>query len=547
MAMHIPKVGLQTMMKDGAKHYSGLEEAVYRNIQACKEISNIVRTSFGPNGMNKMIVNHLDKLFVTNDAATIIRELEVEHPAAKMIILASQQQEHEVGDGTNFVIIFAGKLLEKAEALLKMGVAVADVIDGFEQACDKALEILKGLVCHTVEDVRNKEQTTRALRTCLASKQEGYEDFLAKLVVDACIDILPKEKTRKPFNVDNVRVCKILGAGVLSSRVLRGIVFTRAAAGIITSQDDAKIAVYTADLDYAFTETKGTVLLKTAAELKTYSKDEEALLEKTIKDIKDAGVNVIVTSGKLGDMALHFCNRMGIMVVKINSKFDLRRLCRATRAVALPKLIAPTSHETGHCDHVELEEIGDTTVTIFRQDDLDSAVSTIIVRGATDNIMDDVERAIDDGVNNFKALTKDHRYVPGAGATEIELALKLQQHGDSCAGLEQYAIKAFGEALEVIPHTLAENVGMRAKELVSKLYAAHQGGDVNVGLDNSGEKDAIKNVAEDYIIDHFLTKHWGLIYATRAACTVLRVDQIIMAKKAGGPKPPKQNNNWDED
>eukprot|EP00045_Choanoeca_perplexa_P001713 m.21307 g.21307 ORF g.21307 m.21307 type:complete len:547 (-) comp11122_c0_seq1:78-1718(-) len=546
MAMHIPKVGLQTMMKDGAKHYSGLEEAVYRNITACKEIANIVRTSFGPNGMNKMIVNHLDKLFVTNDAATIIRELEVEHPAAKMVILASHQQEHEVGDGTNLVIILAGKLLEKAEALLRMGVAVADVIAGFEQAAEKAAEILPTLACHTVDNLREKEQTITALTTCLASKQAGHEDFLAKLITDACVDVLPKEKTRKPFNVDNVRVCKIVGSGVLSSRVVRGIIFTRSAAGIVRQASDAKIAAYTADVDYAFTETKGTVLINSAAELKQYSKDEEAQLEEQIRAIKDAGVQVIVTTGKVGDMALHFCNRMNLMVVKINSKYELRRLCRATRTTALPRLIPPTPQETGHCDHVELDEIGDTTVTIFRQNDLDSAVSTIIVRGATDNIMDDVERAIDDGVNNFKALTKDQRYVAGAGATEIELALQLANYGDTCAGLEQYAIKAFAEALEAIPHTLAENAGGRAKEVVSKLYAAHQAGDKSAGLDNETDNVGVKNAAEAKILDHLMTKHWALTYATRAACTVLRVDQIIMAKKAGGPKAPKQQH-YDED
>eukprot|EP00730_Choanoeca_flexa_P016018 TRINITY_DN7489_c0_g1_i1.p1 TRINITY_DN7489_c0_g1~~TRINITY_DN7489_c0_g1_i1.p1 ORF type:complete len:547 (+),score=177.95 TRINITY_DN7489_c0_g1_i1:85-1725(+) len=546
MAMHIPKVGLQTMMKDGAKHYSGLEEAVYRNIGACKEIANIVRTSFGPNGMNKMIVNHLDKLFVTNDAATIIRELEVEHPAAKMIILASQQQEHEAGDATNFVIILAGKLLEKAEALLRMGVAVVDVINGFEQAIDKATEILPSLVAHTVDNLREKEQTVTALSTCLASKQAGYEEFLAKLITDACVDVLPKEKTRKAFNVDNVRVCKILGSGVLTSRVVRGIVFIRSAAGIVTQADNAKIAAYTADVDYTFTETKGTVLIQSADELKKYSKEEEAQLEEQIQAIIDAGVNVIVTTGKVGDMALHFCNRKGLMVVKINSKYELRRLCRATRTTALPRLTPPSAQEMGHCDHVELDEIGDTTVTIFRQDDLDSAVSTIIVRGATDNIMDDIERAIDDGVNNFKALTRDQRYVPGAGATEIELALQLAQYGEQCAGLEQYAIKAFAEALEVIPHTLAENAGGRAKEVVSKLYAAHQGGDKNVGLDNETDNVGVKDVAEAKILDHMMTKHWAMVYATRAACTVLRVDQIIMAKKAGGPKAPKQPQ-YDED
>lgn len=547
MAMHIPKVGLQTMMKDGAKHYSGLEEAVYRNINACKEIANIIRSSFGPNGMNKMIVDHLDKLFVTNDAATIIQKLDVEHPAAKMVIDASGQQEHEAGDGTNFVIILAGKMLEKAEHLLRMGVAVADVIAGFEMACEKAQEILETLVCHTVEDPRDVETVAQALETCIGSKQAGLEQFIAKLVAEACLRILPKETTRLPFNVDNVRVCKVLGSGVTSSTVLRGMVFTRGAAGVVSSAENARMAVYTADVDYGFTETKGTVLINSADELKQYSINEEQLLEQNIKGIKDAGVDVIVTSGKIGDMALHFCNRMDIMVVKTNSKFELKRLCRATRTTALPRFSPPAPSEIGHCDHVELKEIGDTTVTIFRQDDVQSAVSTIVIRGATANIMDDVERAIDDGVNNYKALTQDGRFVPGAGAAEIELALQLSSFGDTCAGLEQYAIKAFAEALEVVPQTLAENAGVKPKELVSKLYAAHQGGNKNAGFDNDTDSsEDIKDVVAANILDLYHTKRWGITYATQAACTVLRVDQIIMAKRAGGPKPPKQGN-YDED
>eukprot|EP00049_Salpingoeca_infusionum_P027564 m.33167 g.33167 ORF g.33167 m.33167 type:complete len:548 (+) comp9593_c0_seq1:222-1865(+) len=536
MAMHIPKVGLQTMMKDGAKHYSGLEEAVFRNINACKEMSQIIRTSFGPNGMNKMVLNHLDKLFVTNDAATIIRELEVEHPAAKLLILASQQQEHEIGDATNFVIILAGRLLEKAEGLLKMGLKPPEVIAGFELAVAKAYEILPELVCHKITECRDKDIVKAGLKTSIMSKQNGLEDFLSDLVTDACVDILPKEKTRKPFNVDNVRVCKIPGRGVLASQVVRGMVFTRSVDSYVTKCEDAKIAVYTAPLDAAYTETKGTVLLNTAEELKSFSKGEENLLEQQILAIKEAGANVIVTGGKVGDMALHFCNKFGMLVVKLNSKFDLQRLCRATGATAQPKLLPPQPQELGHCSVVAVEEVGDTTVTVFRQMDLNSAVSTIVVRGATRNVMDDVERAVDDAVNNFKAITKDGRFVAGAGATEIELASRIATYAETYPGLEQYAIHAFAEALEVIPATLAENSGVKQQEIIASLYAAHQAGQLYGGVDVDAETPTVIDASEKGIWDSYLAKSWGLKYATQAACTVLSVDQIIMAKRAGGPK-----------
>lgn len=546
MAMHVPQTqGVKSMLKDGTKHFSGVEEAISRNITACRDIATIVKTSFGPNGMNKMIINHLDKLFVTSDAATIINELEVEHPAAKLLVLASQQQEAEVGDGTNFVIIFAGKLMEKAQGLLHMGLAPAEIISGYELAAEKALELLPDLVCHTMENFRDEAAAAKALVPCLSSKLPGREEFMAKLVAKACVDVCPKADANKHFNVDNVRTVKIPGQGVLSSSVIRGMVFHRTSNSTVTTAKDAPVAVYQCALDWMQTETKGTVLIKNAEELKSFSKGEEEMLEQQIKDIADSGAKVLVTNGKIGEMAQHFMNRFGLLSVKLTSKHDLRRLCQATGATPLPRLTPPAPSELGKCSEVVVQEIGDTVVTVFRQND-DSAVSTIVVRGATANIMDDVERAIDDGVNVYKLLTLDQRMLPGAGATEIELARQLFPFANKHKGLEQYSIAAFAEALEAIPHALAENAGIKAQDVVSRLYAAHEKGEKNAGFDNQAEEPAVTDVAAAGILDNFKTKYWGLRFATNAAATILRVDQIIMAKKAGGPKPPKQNYSDDD-
>ncbi|CAH3121407.1 unnamed protein product [Pocillopora meandrina] len=543
MALPVPKTMFQHMLKEGAKHYSGLDEAVFRNITACRQFTQITRSSLGPNGMNKMVVNHLEKLFVTNDAATIIKELEVQHPAAKMLVLASQMQEQEVGDGTNFVLVFAGALLDAAEELLRMGLSPPEVIQGYEKACKKALEILPELSCSGLSDMRDKEEVIKALKTAVGSKQYGNEDFLAKIITEACVSVLP-EKT--PFNVDNVRVAKILGSGLHSSEVVQGMVFKREVEGDINSLQNAKIVAFSCPLDAMTTETKGTVLIRNAEELKSFSKGEEEQLEKQIKAIVDTGVNCIVTGGKVAEMALHFCNKFNILVVRLTSKFDLRRLCRSVGATILPKFTTPTSEEIGYCDEIKVAEIGGTSVTIFKQEREETAVSTVVIRGSTENIMDDIERAIDDGVNTFKALTRDDRFVPGAGATEIELAKQISSFGETCAGLEQYAIKSFADSLEVIPKTLAENAGVKATEVISKLYAAHQAGDKNAGFDNESGGAAIKDAVKAGILDLYLVKYWALKFATDAAVTVLRVDQIIMSKPAGGPKP-KDNPNWDED
>uniref|UniRef100_A0A667XPB8 T-complex protein 1 subunit theta n=1 Tax=Myripristis murdjan TaxID=586833 RepID=A0A667XPB8_9TELE len=492
MALHVPKApGFAQMLKDGAKHYSGLEEAVFRNIRACKELAQTTRTAYGPNGMNKMVINHLEKLFVTNDAATILRELEVQHPAAKMIVMASHMQEQEVGDGTNFVLLFAGALLELAEELLRMGLSVSEVITQ-----------------HTA------------------------------------FSIFPESGN---FNVDNVRVCKILGCGLTASSMLHGMVFKKETEGDITSVKDAKIAVFSCPFDCTVTETKGTVLIKNADELMNFSKGEEDMMDAHVKAIKEAGANVVVTGGKVADMALHYANKYKLMVVRLNSKWDLRRLCKTVGAVALPRMTRPTPEEMGHCDSVYLTELGDTQVVVFKHEKEDGAISTLVIRGSTDNLMDDIERAVDDGVNTFKVLVRDKRLVPGAGATEIELAKQITSYGESCPGLEQYAIKKFAEAFEAVPRALAENSGVKGNELISKLYAVHHEGNKNMGFDIEGEGPSVKDMLEAGILDPYLVKHWGIKLATNAAVTVLRVDQIIMAKPAGGPKAPEARKDWDEE
>jgi len=344
--MHVPKApGFASMLKEGAKHYAGLEEAVYRNISACMQLSKSTRSAFGPNGMNKMVINHLEKIFVTNDAATMLKELEVEHPAAKMLVFASKMQEQEAGDGTNWVLMFAGALLEHSEQLLKMGLSVPEIVDGFRLAHAKAEEILPQLVCDKVKDIRDKEEVVKAIRSSIMSKQFGNEDFIANLVAEACISILP---VNSGFNVDNIRVCKIEGSGLQSS-------------------------------------------------------------------------------------------------------------------------------------------------------------------------------------------------------TEIELARRIAQYGETLPGLEQYSVKKFGEALEVFPITLAENAGIKSTELIAKLYAEHQyEGGVRMGYDVDGSGVATVDAMQKGILDLFLVKLWGLKFATNAASTVLKVDEIIMAKPAGGPKPQKKAG-WDED
>ncbi|KAI9731241.1 MAG: T-complex protein 1 subunit theta [Claussenomyces sp. TS43310] len=547
MSLNIPNAPNAGLFKQGYQNYESEDGAVLRNIDACRTIASTVQTSLGPYGRNKIVINHLQKMILTSDAATILRELDVVHPAAKLIVMASQQQEAEMGDATNLVIVLAGELLKKAEDLLRMGLKTSDVVTGYERAQKFALETLEELVVDKVEDVRSQSELAKAIRTVVASKQSGTEDFLADMVAEAVLAVLPKNPIA--FNVDNIRVVKIMGGSLEQSRVVKGMVLGREPDGSVKKATRAKVGVFSCPIDTSQTETKGTVLLHNAKEMLDFTKGEESQLETAIKELHDSGLRVVVAGATVGELAMHYLNRYGILVVKILSKFELRRLCRVVGATPLARLGAPMPDEMGSVDVVETLEIGGDRVTVFRQEHGTTRTATLVLRGATQNHLEDIERAVDDGVNAVKAITRDARLVPGAGATEMQLVERIQAFGERTPGLPQYAIKKFAEAFEVIPRTLAESAGLDATEVLSRLYTAHhKKDDWTTGVDIENEDGSGTLDAKDEgILDLMISKSWAIKLATEAARTVLSVDQIIVARQAGGPKPPGPNPNWDED
>lgn len=557
MALPVPRApGFQAMMKEGSRYYRGIDEAVLRNIEACSELCRTLKSAYGPKGLNKMVVNHIEKLFVTSDAGTIMRELEIEHPAAKILVMASQRQEQEVGDGTNFVMQLAGSLLDKAAELIRMGLKPTEIIDGYELAASKIIDgYLKDTIVCEVKDIRNEQSVAPALKTAIASKQYGNEEFLARLVAEACISILPASQTSGDlpeekdisFNVDNIRICKILGSGVSQSHIINGMVFKKHVEGAHGSVKNAKIAVFNCPIDVAATETKATVLIKNADELTNFSQGEEEHLEGQIKAIADTGAKVIVSGAKFGSLGLHYVDKYKMTAVRLTSKFDLKRICKAVGATALLKLQAPTQDQLGYCDEVSIDEIGDTPVVVFKTSEKKSKICTIIVRGSTDNIMDDVERALDDGINVFKMLTRDGRLVAGAGATELELWRQVSQFARTLPGLEQYSVSKYAEALQAVAAAVAENAGIKSKEALTILTASHQNGEKYAGIDIESETPEVLNAKEANLLDLHAAKYWGIKFATSAACTILQVDQIICAKPAQGPKPPQSKGAaWDD-
>lgn len=410
-------------MKDGARHYSGLEEAMFRNIEACQQLSKMTRSALGPHGLNKMVINYLEKLFVTSDAATIIKECDVHHPAAKMIAQAAKMQENECGDGTNLLISLSGELMTQAESLLKMGLHPSEILIGYEKAGKEAMRLIEELEAFKPENLRNHEELVKCIRSTIASKQFGLEDFLSKLIAEAAIHAMPERASN--FNTDNIRVQKILGGGIHDSEVVHGIVVVRGSETTIRSVEKAKVAVFNTNIEMQQGETKGTVLLQNAEDLLNYTKGEEDAFEGFIKGLAEAGVQVVVGSGSMSELAVHFFEKYGIMAIKIMSKWELKRIARAVGATPIVKLTTPSAEEMGYADDVRFKEISSRWCTVFRRDQDENKMATIVLRGSTNAMLEDTERAIDNGVSTIKSLIRDGRMVAGAGATELYIGSEI--------------------------------------------------------------------------------------------------------------------------
>ena len=591
--------GIGGLLKQGHTTQEGVDEAVSKNIEAAKQLGRIVHSSMGPNGMvrrravdprgarasprrrralvraslsrarargargdrpsqplsslsrlrarrarapqNKLVINHLEKTIVTSDCATIVRELEVAHPAARMITLAAEMQEQEAGDGTNLVIAFASELLKHSEDLLRQGLHPSEIVEGFKAAQAKCLELLPSCVCHEVRDLRDVKQLAEIVTPVVCAKQPGYEGVLAPIIAEACTMVMPPASSgKKPsVNSDSVRIAKLPGSSIGMSRVMQGMVVLRDTETTIKSLANAKVCAFGCGLEQSQTESKGTVLLRNADELLNYNNTEEAHLEGVIKSIADSGVGLAIVGGSISEMALHFLEKHKVAALKIQSKWELRRLCMSTGATAMVRLGAPTPEEMGSLATLDVQEVGGRKITVLTQGaGDDSRIATIVLRASTNSMLSDLERACDDGINTVKALCKDARCVAGGGATEIELAHQIQTFGKASSGLDQYAIGKFGEALECVPRVLAENSGRDAIKVLSALYDAHKKGEKGAGV--HVDDGSVVDQAAAGVHDSLFVKESAINLAADAAITVLRVDLIIMAKAAGGPKAPPQ-------
>ena len=525
------KQSFGSFFKEGTRYFNGTDEVLLRNIDAVVDLSQLTRTSLGPNGMKKIIKNHFGKLYVTGDCATILHEAEIQHPAAKMLVNASQMQAEQIGDGTNFVITFAGECLNLAAQLIRAGINSKDIVAGYQAALAKALEILPSLNVHQVKDMRNHDEVVKAIKTSLSSHQFLNSDHLADLVATACIQANQNPKLK--FSVDNVRVAKALGGSIDDSFVVKGFAVKREVMGTIRKMENCKLAVFATSFDLPESDTKMQTVFKSGEEMSNYNLSQEKRMDEIVSSIAEKGVNVVVCQSKITEMAMHFLEKHNIMALQLPSNWDIKRLCRCVKALPLLRISQPQDDEIGHCKLCEVKEVGSTPLVIFEAEN--SEVSTIIVRGATPNVIDDVERSIDDAVNSYLVMTEYPQLVPGAGACEMELSCQIAKWAEARPGMDQYGARKFAEALEVIPKTIAETCGLKIADFLAKLRAAHNKGDKNACVDvvDLQVGDAVKLG----VLDVTHVKEWALKFAVDVVVTLLRVDQICMSKPAGGPAP----------
>lgn len=534
--------GFQNLLKEGYRHYAGLEEAILRNIEACKGVSNITKTSYGPNGMKKLVVNHLDKIFVTNDAATILREIEVHHPAAKLIAMAAMMQKEDHGDFTNYVVTLAGELLNQAEILIRTGLHPSDVISGYELALEATLELLTTKVSLDIKDVKTDDKVVNVLESTLAPKIPTYYRFFSKLLTQAC-RTLTSENGRS-FVGENLRLVKILGGNLEQSEFVNGFVIPRYPESTGKEVvEKAKVVVYNVPFDPQEAETKGTILIKNADDLLNFTKTEEVFAEKLVKGVVDSGATVVVAGGSISDICLHYLNKYGLMVVRLMSKWDVKRLCTCINANPVAKLRPPTQEELGYCDVVKVREVGSTKITVFEKNSVNSQLGTLILRGSTQATMDNVERALENGVSAYKQVLHDGRYLSGAGSIEAYIANNIETLANSKTGLKQYSCLKYGQAFEVVPKILLDNSGLNSNTELPTLLTQNNE-EVSRGVDVFNGK--IADNSELQVYDSLAAKLNAIRLATNTALTVLRIDQIIVAKPAGGPKM-KEKKGWDND
>ena len=516
------------ILKEGTTRTRG-RDAQRTNIMVARVIAEAVKSTLGPKGMDKMLVDTIGDVVVTNDGATILKEMDVEHPTAKMMVEVAKTQENEVGDGTTTAVVLAGELLKNAEELLDQDVHPTIIANGYRMAAEKAQEILQEIAEDI--DVEDDAFLKKIAMTAMTGKgAELAKEYLAELVVKAVRAVAEKENGKYIIDTDDIKLEKKEGGAVEDTELINGIVIDkeRVHPGMPRKVKDAKIALINAPLEIEKTEFDAEIRITDPNQLKAFIDEEERMLREMVEKIKSSGANVLFCQKGIDDLAQHYLAKEGIFAVRRVKKSDMEKLAKATGATIVTNIDDLGEKDLGYAGIVEEVKIGDDEM-VFVRECKDPKSVTILIRGGTEHIVDEVERALEDCLGVVPAAIRDGKVLAGGGAPEIELALRLRDYAKTVGGREQLAIEAFADALEVIPRALAENAGLDPIDMVVALRAKHEKekNGHRFGLDvYEGE---VKDMLAEGIVEPLSVKSQAIDSASEVAVMILRIDDVIAA------------------
>jgi len=522
------------LLKDGASETKG-REAQKNNIQAAKIIAEIVQSSLGPRGMDKMLVDSLGDVTITNDGATILKEIDVQHPAAKMLVEISKTTDNEVGDGTTSVVILAGALLENAESLLNQDVHPTIIVDGYRKAAKKAIQFLQDIAEKISANDRSilLKVAKTSMQTKLVRKDS---DQLSDLTVKAVLAVANKDGEKFSVDDDDIKVEKKAGASIKDSKIIQGIVLDKEIVhgGMPKTIVDAKIALINTPLEISKTETDAKINITNPQQLKAFLDEENRMLKTMVDKVIGSGANVVLCQKGLDDMAQHYLTKAGVLAVRRIKESDLTKLAKATGARIVTNLDDLFEKDLGTAELVEERKIEEDR-WVFIEGCKHPKSVTLLLRGGSQRVVDEVERSIHDAIMVVKDVMENPSIVAGGGAPETFAATKIRSWAKSLEGREQLAAEKFADALETIPLTLAENAGMDPIDTLASLRSRQIKGEKWTGVDVM--KARIANMKSSDIIEPLLVKLQIVSAASEAACMILRIDDVVAIAKSAGPPP----------
>jgi thermosome len=523
------------VLKEGSSRSKG-REAQHTNIEAAKIVAETVKSSLGPKGMDKMLVDSFGDVTITSDGRTILDEMDIQHPAAKMMVEVAKTQDNEAGDGTTTAVIISGELLNKAQELIEKNVHPTIIIDGYKKASEKALEVLEKIAIQV--DLNSQDYLKKVAITSMASKLVAeHKEYLADLAVKAILAVAEKDGEKYKADVDDVKVEKKPGESTRDTKLIQGIVLDKdvAQSGMPKRVEKAKIALLDCPLEIEKTEFDAKINIESPEQMEGFLKQEEDMLRDMVEKIVKAGANVVLCEKGIDDMAQHFLARKEILAVRRNKKSDMEKLAKATGGKIVSNLDSITSEDLGYAALVEERKIGDDKMTFIEGCKHPKAV-TILIRGGTQRIVDEAERSLHDALCVVRDVVEEPKVLAGGGSPELEVSRMLKKYAETLPGREQLAVRAYAEALETIPTTLAENAGLDPIDVLSELRSRHEKGETWAGIEvNAGKA---QDMSKAGVFEPLAVKKQIIKSGTEASTMLLKIDDVIAAGKMKTPPMP---------